>query len=168
MEPFGPKGTKLVAIPARPSDLWAYAIAYRLTDDAFMWEIARSIAAGNKYGDIGAGPAEKPRLSSDSTLPDPYGLLGFLELHRKTGNQAFLTMAKRIADTILADRFHKGFFVSSAQHVFCKFDAIDPLVLLHLYVVASGQTKAQDSLKYGLALPFSTWHIGTKKKSSIT
>jgi pectate lyase len=140
---WGFKGTKLVAIPARPYDFWAYAVAYGMTDDSFMWEIARSIAAGNKYGDIGVGPTAKSRLTYDSTLPEPYGLLGFLELYRKSGNRAFLRMAERIGDTMLADRFHNGFFVGSAQHVFCKFDAIDPLVLLHLHTAVGGQTKTK-------------------------
>jgi ankyrin repeat protein len=140
-DPFGPKGSKLLATPAQPSDFWAYAVAYRLTDDPFMWEMARDIARGNRYGDIGISPTEEPQLDYDSTVSDPHGLLGFLELYRKTKRQAFLRMAERIAGTMLADRFHEGFFVGSAQLVFCKFDAVDSLALLHLHAFASGQVR---------------------------
>jgi len=141
--PLGPKGSKLIAFPARPYDFLAYAAAYRITKDGFMWDMARNIAIGNKYGDIGASSTEEPQLNYDSTMPDPYGLLGFLELYRATGNPAVLRMAEHIADTMLAERFHKGFFVGGAKLVFCRFDAIDSLALLHLYAVTSGQAGIQ-------------------------
>jgi len=160
---WGFKGTKLEAVPARPYDFWAYAVAYGMTDDSFMWEIARSISAGNKYGDIGVGPTEKSRLTFDSILPEPYGLLGFLELYRKTGNQSFLRMAERIGDTILADRFHNGFFVGSAQHVFCKFDAIDRLCCCISVQSQVGKRKLR-SPRSGLVLLFLTWPTGTKMR----
>jgi len=134
-DPFGPPGSKLLAIPAQPSDFWAYAAAYRLTNDAFMWEMARDTAQGNTYGDIGASAAQDPQLNYDSTVCDPHGLLGFLELYRKTRNRAFLKMAEQIGVIILSDRFRRGFFVGNAGLIFCKFDTIDSLALLHLYAV---------------------------------
>jgi pectate lyase len=140
-DPFGPKGSKLLATPAHPFDFWAYAVAYRLTDDAFMWEMARDIARGNKYGDIGISPNEESQLDYDSNVPDPHGLLAFLELYRKTKRRAFMRMAKHIAGKMLADRFHEGFFVGSSQLVFCKFDTVDSLALLHLHALANGQVQ---------------------------
>ncbi len=138
--PFGPKGTKLMAIAASPYDFLAYMVAYRITKDEFMWEMARDIAMGNGYGDIGASATEEPQLDFDSTGPDPYGLLGFLESYRATGSPETLKMAEHIADTMLAERFHNGFFVGGAGLVFCKFDAIDSLALLHLYTSIRGQS----------------------------
>jgi hypothetical protein len=44
-------------------------------------------------------------------------------------------MAERIGDNILAHQFHKGFFVKSKEHLFCKFDTVAPLILLHLDAV---------------------------------
>ena len=40
---FGAKGTTFNAIPAVPMDFWAYALAYRITEDEFMWEMAHNI-----------------------------------------------------------------------------------------------------------------------------
>ncbi|MGD8501930.1 MAG: hypothetical protein PVJ86_14860, partial [Phycisphaerales bacterium] len=54
--PEYPKGAVVPAMEASPICFWAYALAYRVTGDSFMWEMARSIARGNNFGDIGADP----------------------------------------------------------------------------------------------------------------
>ncbi|MHC4204954.1 MAG: pectate lyase [Planctomycetota bacterium] len=137
---FGPKGRVLRAGRAGPMDFWTYALAYRMTGDAFMWEMTRSIARGNDFGDIGAALGDEPHLP-DRTNSSAYALvLGFLELHKKTGNDAFLNQAKKIGDNIVKIYFHKGFFVRSQKHLYTKFDAIEPLVLLHLYCTLKPKT----------------------------
>lgn len=56
---LGPTG--IVAEPyfVDPSHFWAYAVAYRTTGDAYMWEMSRNIALGNKLGDVG-GEGKRP------------------------------------------------------------------------------------------------------------
>jgi len=141
--PLGPKGSRLIAFPARPYDFLAYTVAYRITNDKFMWDIARNIAIGNNYGDIGASPMEGPQLNYLSTMTDPYGLMGFLQLYQATGSHAMVTMAERIADNILIERLHNGLFVGASQLVFCKFDTIDSLALLYLYLASCGRKEIQ-------------------------
>jgi len=131
--PFGPKGVALEPLPVGASDLWAYSMGYRVTRDGFMWEMAQSIAKGNKFGDIGAIANGRPQLMVSTDCSNPYALLAFMELHTCTGHHGFLKMAKRIGDNILAKRFHKGFFVASNKHIYSRFDAIDSLTLLHLH-----------------------------------
>jgi pectate lyase len=130
---IGPKGATLEPVPANPSNFWAYAIAYRVTGDEFMWEMANSIALGNEFGDIGITSEAEPELNMQTNCSDPYALLGFLELYKKTGSSAFLKMAKKIGDNLLTKRFHKGFFVESNKNIFTEFDAIYSLVLLRLH-----------------------------------
>ena len=129
---FGPKGRVLKAGRAGPMDFWAYALTYRVTNDKFMWEMARNIAKGNGYGDIGVSKNAQPNLNLGIRDSSPALLLGFLELHKKTGKSAFLQMAREIGDNILSERFYKGFFVRSRKHIYAKFDTSEPLVLLHL------------------------------------
>ncbi|MBN2129725.1 MAG: ankyrin repeat domain-containing protein [Sedimentisphaerales bacterium] len=133
--PLGLKGSKLEAVPVRITELWAYTLAYGLTEDPFMWEMARHIALANGCGDIGAHADDQPKLNLDTALADPYAIVVFLELHRWIGEEAFLRMAQRIGDNVLAHRFHKGFVSPDGQYTFTKFDAIDPLALLHLHAV---------------------------------
>ncbi len=132
--PLGPKGPTLQPFRVGPSTLWAYAMAYRVTNDEFMWEMTRSIALGNEFEDIGATAKDEPKLNLGTDCSDPYALLAFLELHRATGKDDFLKIAKKIGDNILGARFHKGFFVASNNHIYAKLDAINSLVLLHLHL----------------------------------
>jgi len=136
---FGPKGRVLKAGRAGPMDFWTYALAWRITGDAFMWEMARDIARGNDFGDIGAASDTKPQLKLNSSCSDFPALLGFLELHKKTQVTAYLDMAKKIGDNILAVRFQDGFFVNTSKDIYVKFDAVEPLVLLHLYCTLEGK-----------------------------
>ena len=140
--PLGPKGVVLEPRPVGPSDFWAYAMGHRVMNDTFMWEMARNISKGNEFGDIGVTPKGRPQLERDTNCPDPYALLAFLELHRATGKNEFLEMAKRIGGNILNNRFHKGFFVASKKHACSKFDAIDSLALLHLHLELVGEISA--------------------------
>ncbi|MHC4682500.1 MAG: hypothetical protein ACYTEK_27915 [Planctomycetota bacterium] len=121
------------------SQAMPYALAWRITGDAFMWEMARNIGRGNNFGDIGATSDAEPQLKINSNCSDYPALLGFLELHRKTGKTTYLTMAKTIGDNILAARFHEGFFVNTRKDIYVKFDAVEPLVLLHLHCALEGK-----------------------------
>ncbi len=137
---YAPQGATARPLFADARFFWAYAAAYRATSDPFMWEIIRDIARGNAFGEVGETPAEVPELRTDTTCSDVYALLGFLEVHAKTGRPDFLKMACRIADNLLGTQFHKGFFVPSKQHIYARFDCFEPLALLHL--VAAMDSKA--------------------------
>lgn len=127
---------------ANPADFWAYALAYRMTDDQFMWQMARNIGRGNGFGDIGTNHEHNPSLRLHTDCSNPCAILGFLELYRGTQEGQFLKMARRIGNNILAVKFHKGFFVPSKKHTYAKFDAIESIVLLNLYTaVRPGDSK---------------------------
>ena len=42
----------------------------------------------------------------------------------------------------MAERFHKGFFVASKRHLFARFDAVEPLALLHVVAAMRGTPNA--------------------------
>ena len=157
---YGPKGTVFKLTLAVPMDFWGYALAYRLTHDEFMWEMARNIARGNHLGDIGATAEDKPKLQIPMNHFDPYTILAFLELYRKTGVIAFLQAAQEVGDNILAIRFHKGFFVPSSKHLYAKFDAIEALALLHLDAATCRRGLLLPQVWSGL--PFFNFHFRDK------
>jgi pectate lyase len=139
---FGPKGRVLRAGKAGPRELWAYSLAARLTRDAFMWEMARSIAAANGFGDIGQGSKGKPKLDATFETSQPTALLAFLELHRATARPEFLEAASRVGDRILAARFQRGFFLESHDRLVARFDEVAPLALLQLAAAIEGKPAA--------------------------
>jgi len=130
-----PKGSIAEPLVADAGYLWLYATAYKTTGDAFMWQMTRDIAQGNGFGDIGEVPGQTPALNRDTTNADAYSLLGLLELYNRTTQQEFLGMAQRIADNIMATKFHNGFFVPSNAHIYARFDCFEPLAFLHLIAV---------------------------------
>ncbi len=133
---YGPKGITLKVHWAGSIPFWAYALGYRLTADEFMWEMVRDIAEGNGFGDIGTLAGSGSKLEMETNCSDAYVLMGFLELYSKTQNVSFLKMASRIGDNILAERFYRGFFVPTKNHLYTRFDYIEPLVLLKLEATA--------------------------------
>ena len=112
--------------------LLSYALGYRLTGDELLWQMARSIAKGHGLGDLGAAPGQGVRVNTKTACADPLALFGLLEILRTSKNDAYLELARRIGDNIVAARFHKGFFVPSENHVNACFDALEPLALLSL------------------------------------
>ena len=130
---FGPEGTVVKAVPAIPMDFWAYALAYRLTGDSFMWEMARNIALGCRFGDIGTPEGAAAGLKRYTDCFDPYALMGFLELYKTTKYNIFLRFAGQIGNNILTSRFHDGFFIPTGKYEYLKFDNPESIALLHLY-----------------------------------
>jgi pectate lyase len=119
-----------------------YALAYRLTGDEPMWDMARKIARGNGLGDIGESPAKPGKLNLGSDNADPVTLLAVLEMYDQAKRPAHLRLARRIGDNLLAATFNKGFFTASPDHVHAKFDDIAPLALLHLVAAIRGEPDA--------------------------
>ena len=132
---FGPEGTVLRPMPATPFDFWAYTLAYRLTGNDFMWEMVRNIALGNGFGDIDISRHSVLEQKYNIGCSDPYAIMGFLELYKKTHSKEFLDFAKQIGDNILNNRFHKGFFLPSGNHIYTRLNNPESLSLIHLYVV---------------------------------
>lgn len=136
---FGPKGRVLCAGHPGPAHFWLYAWAFRRSRDAFLWEMARNIAQGNGWGDIGATPQAEPSLRFPRDAADPYLLFGLLELYRAGENVAFLDKAQVIGQNILNERVQQGWFVPSKRHLFCRFSNNESQALLHLAAVLMGK-----------------------------
>ena len=131
---FARKGSVIKAWQVDLTDFWAYALGYRVTSDMFLWEMARNIVRGNSLGDIGAHPEGEALLDMSTDCHNAHALLGFLCLYERTQQKALLDMAKKIGDNILAHKFYKGFFVASNKHIYARFDVVESLSLLHLFV----------------------------------
>ncbi len=135
---FGPKGRVLKAGRAGAADFWGYALAFRITRDPFMWQMLRSIAKGNRWGELPAEPSSAPAGLNTGGSASAELLLALLDLHSATKQPAYLAAARQVGDAIVAQKFQKGFFVQSPKHIMAKFDAVEPLALLHLYAVEKG------------------------------
>jgi serine/threonine-protein phosphatase 6 regulatory ankyrin repeat subunit B len=129
---FGLKGDIAAAQFVGPRFFWAYAVAYRETGDQFMRQMVRDIGYGNGFWGIKDNVEKEMNLNTTTDNADVYSLLGFLELYKKTKNEGFLVMARRIADNIVQTKFNKGFFVLSKNHIYSRFGCLEPLALLYV------------------------------------
>jgi len=119
-----------------------YALAFRLSGDAFIWQMTRDIARGNGLGDIGATSSAEPRLDMETVCASLDALSGMLDIYRRTGRGSFIVLAKRLARNILKDRYRNGLFVTESTARFAKFDSPEPLALLRLAAVLRGMPEA--------------------------
>lgn len=123
------EGTVREAWAATELDLWAYALAYKLTKDPFMLEMVDNIGKGLHMGSWN-NEQWAPNLKTKSTAPE--GIFAFLDLYEATHDKTYLKMAQKIGDNILSEKFNKGFFTQGKDYPFSRFDDIEPLALLHL------------------------------------
>jgi len=125
------KGDVIQAVPSSPRSLWAYAAGCRASGgDAFLWKVARNIAQFGGFGEFGEAPGEPGTLNLQTDDSSTEAAMAFLELHRWTGQAAFLSMAARIGRNILARSYRDGYFLEEKDCINSELSAVEPLVLL--------------------------------------
>ena len=129
---FGPKGRILKAVEVNGMHFWTYSLGYSVSENKFLWQIARHMGNGLNYGDIGSADKVNQELNLETKSSDPCAALAFLELYKKMRKKPYLEMAVKIADNIIEDRFIDGLFVENKKHNYTRFSRVEPLVLLHL------------------------------------
>jgi pectate lyase len=112
--------------------LLSFALCHRLTGDEVLWETLRHMLRGHGLGDPGARPGKAMQLNRNTRCADPLALFGLLEMSHGPGGEGYLQMAKQIGSNLVATRFQNGLFVAEPDHLFAKFDALEPLALLTL------------------------------------
>ncbi len=137
---YGKKGEYLKPLKAGFLLLWSYVMAYRLSNHPDLWSTARSIAKGIGLGDIGQ-IGEIPKLEFAHLSSDPLAIFSTLELYKVTGNSVYLSYASKIGEELLSHRFKNDFFVSDEHQIYAKFDAVEPLALLHLVAQLRGMSE---------------------------
>lgn len=135
---YGPAGSAFRSAPGDGQHLLAYAMGYRVSGDAFLWQVARDLARGIGLGDIGP-VGEAPQMDMATTCANPNALLGLLHLHQATANRAYLDLARRVGENILAQRFKGGFFTTAADCPSVRLDSGDPLAMLRLSAALAGK-----------------------------
>jgi pectate lyase len=134
-----PDGVCFQPLPADPRFLRAYALAWRLSGDAFCWQMARAIARGNDLGDLGEQPGQKPSPNRTTSCSHADAVIALVDIHQRTGNAAYLELACKVADNLLAAHFDRDLFIDGREYRFARLDRHEPLALLHLVAALRGQ-----------------------------
>ncbi len=139
---YGKKGTVLKAYPASSDFLLSYARAYTLEKDADLWKVARGIAKGLDLGDIGSAPGKGVSVNVSTKNSDPYAIFALIDLWQATQDKTYLAVAEKVADNIVSNNLHNGFFMNSAKSQYASIDSIDPYALLALEATLKNKPQA--------------------------
>lgn len=139
---YGKKGTVLKPYPAGSDFLLSYARAYTLEQDGALWDVARGIAKGQGLGDVGDMNGEHIKVDLATRNSDPYAIFALIDLWQATKRPAYLDIAQKVADNILAHHRLNGFFVDSPDIQYASIDNISPYALLALEATLQKKTDA--------------------------
>jgi hypothetical protein len=107
-------------------------------DKIELWNYLRDIMYTFKIGDIGELGGAKPNLNVDTSIDDPFALMALVELYDETKNNSYLEVARTIANNIVREKFHRGFFVADEIMLYSRLDQPDTLALLTLDAIIRG------------------------------
>lgn len=124
--------------PVTPWFAWPFARAYEVKQDPALWATLRSMLKGIGMGDIGTPAGEGRALAGKPDCADPFAVAIAAHLYRVTKDTAFLDLGFDLAERMITERYHKGFFVFSPRHYIAKVGANEPAALLQLVAAARG------------------------------
>lgn len=107
--------------------------AYIASGDEEFWAFAKNVAKFNDLGDIGEAGDMKPKLNFETTQSDAVTIFALLDLYNKYEVEAYLDLAKVIANNIIKYRFHDGYFFKDLETTKVNFNSIDPFAILALH-----------------------------------
>ncbi len=128
---YGARG-EIKPIPADGTYLLPFARAWRLSGDEELWKTVISMLGGNNLVDFSGTRDKTFAVPAQTACDDPFVLFALLELYQGSGEGIFLELAGRIGDNMIEKRFINNLFPTGPDHCFARFDALEPLALLHL------------------------------------
>ncbi len=135
--------------PRRPDFLvlWNYTTAYRLTRDEAHWRMVGELLGRLGLGKAGPPDATRRDLRLDTRSTDWRAIYALLDLHEATGDRAFLRLAARIADNIVATRSPTGLFPRPGRD-YARTGDEAPLAVLHVVAALRGKRSAMPRAVY--------------------
>ncbi|MCB1121300.1 MAG: hypothetical protein KJT03_07110 [Verrucomicrobiae bacterium] len=129
--------------PQKPDGqlFWGYALAYRLSGDAFFWNMARELGKHLELGDIGSYTGTNAAAFLQTSSTQWHLIYALLEMHRASGKPHLLQLAARIGNNLRVMQTESGLFPRPGREYARTGDEI-PLALLHLAAALKGRSAA--------------------------
>lgn len=136
---YGPKGNSFEVFKPAGETMLAYTRALAFSElDPVFWNVVRHMFMHEGLGDIGQSHTNNADLNLQTGNAHPEILMSVLEMYKLTSNRHYLELAEKMGDNILKKKFHFGYFMPGKNYVYAKFDAHEPLALLHLVAAKAG------------------------------
>lgn len=136
---YGKKGVPFIRRPVPPHVFLAYVTNWSACRSEKLWPTVCAMARNFGLGDWST---EVPAVNLQTQVDEAIFLFAALEMHKATGQSAYLELAKVIGENVFHAHANRGMFTPSAKHVFCRFDDIEPLALATLIATLQGQGDA--------------------------
>ncbi len=120
---------------------WVVLDGYERTNDQKVWEVLRSICMSFSLGDIGTAPGENIDVDIYTDCNDANMLLTLSRLYEITGAKEYYNLAKRIAVSILKERYINGFFYKSENSAYARLADPTPYCVLYFLAASEGVSK---------------------------
>jgi len=120
----------------------SYATAWAATGCEELWPTVVAMARNFGLGEWHATDAKATLAGQKTQAEDALLLFGLIEVYKVTQSAAYLELARQIGENILAKHFHRGAFVPSEKHIYCRFDDVEPLALAALVALEEGKLDA--------------------------
>lgn len=139
---YGKRGKVLMPYKVDNDFMLSYTRAYLIEPRPEFWMIVTGIANHLKLGDLGSEPGKNVHINANTHNADPYVLFSLIDLYQATHNQDYLTLADKIADNIINQRYINQLFVNNAKRQFANIDAIEPFAILTLEAAKHGKIES--------------------------
>lgn len=136
---YGKKGMVFERKPISPIVFLAYATAWAASGRETLWPTVAAMAKNFGLGNWNPADPKGPSVNLETRANDATLLFAVLEVARATGCEAYLDLAKALGQSILRQRAHRGLFVPTEKHIYCRFDDAEPLALAALVATVEGK-----------------------------
>ncbi|NQZ32360.1 MAG: pectate lyase [Oceanospirillaceae bacterium] len=133
---YGKKDVEFMRRPLPPHVFLSYVTNWVVSGSKKLWPTLCAMAKHNKLGDW-SGKIPQVNLSTDNS--GTLMLFAVLEMYRAGGQSAYLSLAEKLGENIFERSANRGLFTPSEEHVYCRFDDVEPLALLSLVAAKQGQ-----------------------------
>jgi pectate disaccharide-lyase len=135
---YGPKGTELKRQPADPAYLLTLIRACQQVNDQELYALTARMFHRFGLGTLDPHSLAPLQIAASTPLCSAYLIFALLDLHQQIQEPKLLDLADCVANNLLQQYYHRGYFIPSASHRYCRFDDPTPFALLALEAAHDG------------------------------
>lgn len=136
---YGDKGTKLTRKPTDPAYLLTLIRASLQSDDPQLHQLTSKMWARFGLGQLNLTTMQVIHIPEKTSLASAYLLIAVLELHAAQNHSSLMRLADNIAQNLMDQHYHRGFFLPSSSHRYARLDDPLPYALLALEAAHQGR-----------------------------
>ncbi|ELM6619989.1 pectate lyase [Vibrio fluvialis] len=136
---YGDKGTTLARQPTDPAYLLTLIRASLQSEDATLRDLTVRMWQRFGLGELDGATLHATHVVEQTTLASAYLLMAILELHAVSHDERLLCLADDVAENLLRQHYHAGFFLPGPLHRYVRLDDPLPYALLALEAAHQGR-----------------------------